>query len=342
MTVKATAYRLCKAVIASKLREELQALIHDLNVSSDASGRPGRGQFGYAARRQGANLLGYLIVDQERARIASGPLPMLIPPLADQERQLLANVHAELLALNHACIETIISARPALQNALNPYSEVIPLTAVGTVQADSRMISEVLVQEMVGEFAKHAAIGTLTSTPAAVVGNLDERAIYPTVISLLQLIAQAGPGHVPTAVRNAAIAMSPSDPNRLMFYYFGAIVVLRDSLRNLNQMLYQAILADKPPILDEESVIRIEDIRSGFLGTSATLSFQPEPDTIVLEPGDLALLKQLPKSSIPLEGLLRLETLRFQHSVDFGSTYTIQTRFLDDNLSSYGPLGDPT
>ncbi len=342
MTVKDTAYKLCKSAIASEARQALQALIHELNVSSDASGRKGRGEFGYAARRQGAHLLGYLLVDQERARISSGPLPLAIPPLADSERQILGSAHAELVALNRACTEPIVSKIPAATAALDPYSAVAPLLrATATLNPSKRMIPESEVTEIALEFGKHSALQVIGATPPAFLNQLNEHSTHSAVTGLLQLIARAGTAHVPSAIHQAMFGLAPSDPNRLITCYCCALLVIRESLRNLNQILYQAILVDKPPILDEDCIVAVDDVHKNILGTSATISFQPEIDTIVLEAGDIALLKQLPNSVIPLEGLIRLETLRFQSSVDFGSTNTIQTRLLDDDLNPYGPLAQP-
>jgi len=333
VTITKATYTLCKSVVAAQARQELQELILKLSTSAGSSD----GHFGYLARRQGCQLLGFLIVEQERATISLGSLPVFILPLADSERMLFRSAHAEITHLNQLCVEPVLSRWPATRLALDPYSQHVQLAESPKANPAKRLLSEVERAELTQAFVQHSGVRAILETPAALVGQLDDNQIRAAVLSLLGLIHQAGVGHVPSAIEQLAFQAPRNHPQRGVTRFFVALLSVRESLRSLNQMIYQAILADRVPVLDEDAVISVSDTHGNVLGTSAVIAFQPDADTIVLEPGDIALVKPIANYH-SLDGLARLEDLRFEHSRDYGSTYTVSTRLLDNDLSPFGNL----
>jgi hypothetical protein len=335
VSITTLAYSLCKTVVKAPVREELRDLIGSLNVSSSQGGVD-RSQFGYVAARQQCQVLGYLVVDQERGRIEAGPLPLVIPPLSDTERELLGSAQAEIVSLNQQCVEAVVSRWPVVRTALDPYSDR-PTLALSTNLGPKRIFNDEKVAALAEEFARHSDIRAILSARSDLVGLYDANTTHQAVRTLLGLIRQAGAGHVPSAIKQTVFQLPHNHPQRAVTQYLAALMSVRESLRNLDQMVYQAILADKPPIMDEDSIIAMSGTHGDVLGTSSVITYQPDESTFLLEPGDLAVVKQIPNYTL-FGGLVQVEDLRFSHSINYGSTNTVTVRLLNEDLSPFGRL----
>ena len=123
MTIVEAAYKLCKSIVVCPARVPLQALIYELNhtLASQPAGYADRATFGYMARQQRSQFLGYLLIDQERAEITKAPSPRNVPPLTDPERALLLAAHSQIEALNQLALEPFLLLFPRAKRATNPY-----------------------------------------------------------------------------------------------------------------------------------------------------------------------------------------------------------------------------
>ena len=125
MSILGEAYKLCKAVQESPSRAMVKNLLeslnsvpqHDLNTEQD------RSHFGYIARQANAQILGYLMVDQERDKLNQGPYPVRVPPLKDDERRILSGVHGKIADLNKRCTLPIIDNLPEYAKLIDPYNQ---------------------------------------------------------------------------------------------------------------------------------------------------------------------------------------------------------------------------
>jgi hypothetical protein len=71
MNIKTETYNICKEIKKIELRNQVKDLINELNKSSeqDRGTDNDRSYYGYVARNQNAQFMGYLLVDEKREEI---------------------------------------------------------------------------------------------------------------------------------------------------------------------------------------------------------------------------------------------------------------------------------
>lgn len=114
MSIRDNAYALCRVISAAPARKPLADLIRSFN-SRD---------IGYYGHQQFAQILGYLIVEQNRSQLSQNPMMSVdISSLPENEHYILAGAHAQIAELNRRCVEPLLSAFPERALSVDPYSQ---------------------------------------------------------------------------------------------------------------------------------------------------------------------------------------------------------------------------
>ena len=103
-------------------------------------------------------------------------------------------------------------------------------------------------------------------------------------------------------------------------------------------MVYQAVIEDKVPVLDVNNIVHLQNLRTSDAGRGIAVVFQPDARVMHVEPGEVLLLKKVPKA-IQAEGLLTADMVS-SHFDENGSTTTVNGRLVRDTLDPYGYLAE--
>lgn len=116
-----------------------------------------------------------------------------------------------------------------------------------------------------------------------------------------------------------------------------AVVALKCSLVNLDQLIYQEFQHDKLPVLDGDCVFHVSD---GWhsVGHYAVMRAIPTESTAFLEPGDLVLAKVPLREDRIINNLYWLGGLQVSWSQDTGQECEYHMRRVDENLNCYEGL----
>jgi len=249
MGIRADAYQLCKTAMNSSSREQVKDLVHKLNGT----------YFGYVARKQNAQVLGYLMVDQERETLGKAPLPEPIPPLGDAERQLLNRVHMQIVHLNRQCAVRLTTVLHRCSRAVDPYNTLQYNAPVDTSQVD--ILTSEAINTMARSFHAHPAIAAVLKSPEPIVSKLTETQYTTSVLGFTDGLLREGVSHTPQDLTQIAFTEGHHSNHRLAARHLIALMCVRASIATLDQLVYQAILSNKLPVLTEDNIIEIGGLR---------------------------------------------------------------------------------
>lgn len=124
-------------------------------------------------------------------------------------------------------------------------------------------------------------------------------------------------------------------------YYTGklirSLIVLRDSIFNVNQFLYQALRYEQPIIFNKNNVFANEGLHQNWLGEVIYLKVQPIAKEVYLRPGD-AVLVSLNLGDSLKDGFYRIEQINIFESSDFGLSIKFGLRKINENMVCYPQL----
>lgn len=332
MSIKSAAYQLVKAVQRSPLRDELRGIIRSLNVTTDAEREAGRdrSQFGYHARKQRIQLLGYLVVDAQRER-----LPFPLPYLDQHEKNLIGAFQREILDLNSRCMHLLLKDTAIPPAALDPYNQyryAVPDRLEGV-----QFLSESELDAMVAEFAGHGGIAQARRTLPPHLSQIPERRYFEDVLRLVAGLEAGGVHDAPDELVRVALHSPANAVERTALQHVAAVASVRASLQVLDQMLYQGLMDDRLPVINEDNLIKVVQRNSNVIGNGLTVVHVMDEKVGHVEPVDLILvLGEVFNSDHSFLGIAH--GCRFSFSHDMGTTGEISMRLLDDDLNPYPGL----
>lgn len=324
MSIRDEAYGLCKAIGISPARK----LVHDLILSLK------NGMLEYYGHEEHAQFLGYLMVDQERARFAEGPHPLQIPPLKDEQRQLLAAIHNRIVQLNKQCVSPLVDALPLCAKAVDPYNLYDYKVPSEFIEID--LLKPEDTSSLVRSFHAHSQIATVIESSKAVSSDITEDGYKDDVLKMTNELYGEGPLKTSEWLDRIFHYESKTSPYRTFVRHLAALASIRESLRTLNQLIRQKISFDKLAKLDEDNIITHGPYVLSTAGIP--IVYQNAGYMFVAEKDDLILAKNMALTSRPLQ-LWRIEKLD-PAIIAFppGEPRYVELRAIDENLNPYGSL----
>ncbi len=325
MSIKERAYGMCKDVRASLSRPTLKAVLAGLDA----------GQFGYLARNQNIQFLGYLMVDKKRSAIENGPFPIQIPPLAQEDLSILETAHSELVLLNRRCISPLVDQLKLSEAIVDPYNRYEYSLPSGT--ADASFASAEATDAVVSSFKNHPALSIAIDSRLPQMSMVSKEQYVKSMLTFDEILNRVGVFHAPKELTDMMRGESHNSPGRIVTRHFIALVCIRASLSILDQMVFQAILRDKPAFFSEENVIAIKKSASNLVSRGLAITYQPTEETLFVQCTELVLVK-LKGLGMESAELWRVEAIQSEFSQDFGEQITIDLRNVDDNLNPFAAL----
>ena len=327
MSIREEAELLCRAVRESPAREGLRDLLWGLNVSSD-----GRSGFGLPARRERAQVLGYLMVNQERAALEAA-FPQNIPSLTEEELSLLAGTHREIVGLNRRCVSALVEALPHCNRAVDPYNRYQYDELLG----EAGLLREEEVARVADAFRRHPAAAAAVETAPGESAGLFADNFMQAVWQMEESLIEAGPHRTPEELWRAHTSEPEGSGLRRRLRHLGALLCVRDSLYNLDQLVYHAILGDGLFTLDDENLTHLSPISANLTGRGLLATYLPPRGIHLTECNDLVRV-DCRFGDERLDWLCRVEAHCDEPSPSFGEGERMDLRTLDESLNSYGSL----
>ncbi len=342
MSIRRAAYDLCKSVWSSAIRVDAQTTIRNLNTATEEQQRTGnhRASFGQAARHLRAQLMGYLFVHRDKERLENNYPPLRgTAGLTEGEKRILDTAHRQLEELNKKCTSRLVELDPNCGPAVNPYFKYgyqIPEDVENVPLFDVQ-----LADTLVDSFRKHPAISVALESGEKFRAAVPE-AQRPSVTDIAQAVLNlekgllvAGPLHAPRQLWELLVAQRPGAPNQAWLDYCCALTCINASLATLDELLYQAIISNRLPTLDDDSIIDIGNVVGTWASTGFTIKYQPTEESGF---GNLGLILVKAEIIDRRFDLCRVEAVEVRVSEEFGDTVDITVREIDENLNPYSHL----
>ena len=324
MSIRSDAYAMCKNVWDSPSRGRLQSVIKKLQAS----------EFGYLARGQHAQMLSFLVIDQRKPELEKKIQPLHIIPLEDEDRILLSKTHKNIVQLNIRCIAPLATELPQCIKAIDPYRK---FKYEITETPDGDIISEEVLAKMASSFHEHPAIKAVIQSVKSSVNKMTEEKYIEAVSIFYGTLIKAGVYNAPNDIINIMLGQSKNSLQRTIARHITALTCIQASLSVLDQLVYQAILSNKLPLLDENNIIEIGQMSNNLVGNGLSVIYQPGKQLFMADICDIVLIKS-ENLYLPLGQLWQVEALHHEYSQEFGSNEELTLREVDENLNPFSHL----
>ena len=332
-SVVAAAMALCKGVVASPARGDIRTLLRDLDVSTHSDGRPGRGEFGYLARRMRLQIGGYLRVDAARTK---PDIPIgFVPSITDGERALLHGAHSAVLAMNAACIAGVATLAGGLAEAVNPYGAVSDpaVPSVALQPTASTLLPPSLVDGVASALSMTALVRAIHETPTAIRNALAPERLQEAVAQMDGSLRGAQTRQQTTEWLGIAVRTPRGRGDRILVEYIAAVTGLRCALRVLDQLVFQAMRVNHVPAVTADNLIALEGPSRSTSEIKYVATVQPTSELLVPEPGDVVFLE---RSYLPPEGSTLAEIIAVTHRMtqEAGTQIGLTLHAVDKELNT--------
>lgn len=331
MSIRSDAYQLCKSIWDSPSREDAKKAIEGINSNER------RASLGLVARQYiNAQALGYLVVDRDKSRIEQQYPPLRWSDSLDsKERQLLAAVHREISELNRLCVAPLTDKMPECTTAVDPYSQFKHQLPEDVV--DIGLLTPESMDTMAKSFHGHPAFSVALQSPREIIKTIPRDGLLKGVQALEHALTKTGPLSGPSKLATRVFSLAKDSPEGVMFRYTSALMCIRASLYILDELVYQAILTNKLPVLNENNVIEVGPLKGHIGGIGLSIFCQQDEGAERIGIG-LALVKCPFLPPRYPHDLCYVEFIQVQLSNDFGDVTEVHLRGIDENLNRFPAL----
>jgi len=333
MSLKSDTFILCKKIWELKIREPIKKLIRELNISSGTSigGERDRSNFGYIARQQIAQFLGYIIVDEKRAEIEKSPYTRVVPILSEKEIELLRKAHFILEYLDGRCTSIVTAVIPNSGKALDPYSQF-------SYSKRDFNIAEIVDQNiftlLISAFHSSDIVQNILSISPELSKKIPASEYFGAAFSFIKRLERCGVHDTPEDFKEIKYTITRDSAEYLVQKLLFSVMCLRKILTNINQLLHQAFLSDKLIVFNEDNIVDIVKYNHHHAGEGITLLIQPLGNEFLVDLGDIVLVK-CGTDPHKLDKLCMVEGISTSFNNEFGTTQVYKLRVIDDNLNPF-------
>ncbi len=337
MTIFKATNNLCKVIQKLPIREKVKNIFNDLiSTGREVS-------LGSIASELNRQFLGYLIANhranKQRVNVDLYQHEPLIDLLSTEEVNIFKEIHQHILIINKN-ICSLENFLPNAQSSISPYSDYnfSPAASNPTKFMFEERMDKAL-NDLQIQFQNHPSIEVIqdcinhVSWPEDEDINIDEAYFIKYV-----LIYHEGIIRETLFNDNWIEALLFNRSNFYRSRLMRSLIVLRDSISNIDQFIYQAIRYEKPLILNRDNVFQQDyRIKPNWVGDIIYLRVQPREKEMYSKRGEFV------RVSLELEdwlkdGFYRIEQMNFSDSSDFGSSIIFGLRLIDENMVCYPNL----
>lgn len=327
------AHDLCREIQKSEGRERLQDIFTQRSTRTGNFGM-NREHVEYRWRIEHAQFLTPLILNQEREQLSQMPFSDDVMVAFDEATlDFVRATHEQIVGFNASIVRQLVNHLPNCNLALDPYTEKWPLQPLQRL-LEYRPLSDAALTKIANQLEKHPAILYLLSCAPQMVSASAE-VVNATIRRMEEQLRGAGAMNSGKGYENLITQLPLSSPQRNLLIFSSALVSIRGILRVLNQLIYQAILDEKPPILNQENVFSIK-FTFHATGKGGDLQYQPdEMSGLLCEPMDIFLLKSIPGHGLGIDNLCEVASSGFNFGQETGMNQRALVRLLDENLCPF-------
>ncbi len=335
MAIQKTTNNLCKLIQSFPLKKKVQEIFSHL----DKSGREVR--LGTIASQINRQFLGYLLANHSlKEQKQNTYISPNIHLLSLEELNILDQVHNLLLYITDA-ICVLDNLLPNAQLSINPYSDyncILNKYKLLDSETELKLISDTL-NVLKTNFTNHPSIYIIEDclmNLSGVESSIGSEELLNCVLNYRQAIIN---NSLTDITRNLELELF--NQQDLKTYYMGrlirSLIVLRDSIFNVNQFLYQALRHEKPMILNRDNVFANEGLHRNWVGEVIYLKVQPIAKEAYSRPGDVVLVS-LKLGDLLKDGFYRIDKINISESSNFGLSITFFLREINENMICYPQL----
>ena len=246
-------------------------------------------------------------------------------------RVLLKKAHHIIKTLNDLLVLPIIKTSPALSGALNPYS----IFSYPSYQYDiNEIVDPEIFKGLINAFANSAPVRNILNTPDSLRNQISSENYLTSSLMFIDKIGKYGVHDAPQDFHELKQNIKVRSAETFVVNIIFSVICLRKIISIIDQIIFQAFLTDKLPILNENNIIKILKQNSHMVGDGLTLLIQAVGSEIFSPPGDLMLVK-LQANNHNIDKLCLVERASLNFSRDFGNTAEFGLRALDEQLNPY-------
>lgn len=116
---------------------------------------------------------------------------------------------------------------------------------------------------------------------------------------------------------------------------FMSMISARKVISNIDQLIYQALLKDKPVVLNLDNVVKIKNHNYHAISEGLSLVVQPISDELFTDINDILLVDIKGVEHLNIHKWCTVEGSQMSMSKETGCTKTFNLRVLDENLNPF-------
>jgi hypothetical protein len=270
-----------------------------------------------------------LIADYKRKEIER-QFNCLVPNLTVEQYKLLTKLHKEFLNIDEK-ITKLLPNNLIHKSVLNPYS-MYESIVIKEDDFNSSLFTDEILDKLKNAFRKHKGFQEIGKIPVGIYSELNKissEKVENIICFFTDRLYKAGATHFPDDMLDA-LRNAKRDNTLVPLKYFISLMCIRESIRVLNQLIYQSFLQDKLPVYNEDNLIKIESA-SHFGGKGFSLIAQ---HTYNVKPKDLVLIID-PYEEKPLPILCQAESVTINFNIEFGNYEDLKLRVIDKDLNPF-------
>jgi len=286
--------------------------------------------YGQAARQLRVQLYGYLIADQERDNFT-----IKLESVDNETLGLLSGVHAEIVRINTRCCAPIIKEIPKAKISVDPYNK---FEYRGSHKETApKLFQGIDVDRLVEEFHKHPAIGVALKSYREAGEHIEGNHFLSDVLNYETELLSVGPLNQPSWFDEFQKAPAERRVHNLLMF---GLLCFRDSLRNFNQLIFQALYLERLTILNDGNMVDLSPTYSNRSGRGVGVVFQTTDldfleEILLMDINEIVLVDGAYGTKDKTLG--RVESMK-KPLMKAQEPCIVKMRLLDENLNAYPSL----
>lgn len=261
-TLRSAVFSLCKVVKEKAAAKEIAELVYNLSVPIESKETGEKcpnphGNLGYLAQRSNCEFQGYLFFDDNADEIEL-PIYLKAGHLSKAERVLIEKGHKTITRVLEMCLCDIKQESTVAAEVINPYSQ---LKKVNLVQAEETLLTDEEIQPVVSAFKRGAVYRALLDSKFThICQQIGVKNLQASMKALAKEIRDSLGEDASQSMKELTLRLrSHVNPESdIVIAYIILMYALRESLKQICQLLYKAICGGDLFVLNNDNIINIE------------------------------------------------------------------------------------
>ena len=276
-------YDLTKKISNSNIKKEFDKIIPAFCIDGGS-----KSVYNQMTIARGHQFLSFFITEKYKEE-AFEKIKMIIPLLDKDEKRCFGRCHSYLKYLNKELCKEIILKYKVLEQALDPYSDILVIPEEESIED---IKDEINIGLLIDSFKKTIAYKNIINYHGVDISKIPANQFLEFFVLINKEIKEL---EIKKSVSRDTerIIMQISNPNNKgLIKFMFSVASIRYMMMYMNQLIYQKFGDDKLFVIDENNLITYNTY-SNLLGKGIIALTQPSPLEFLIEPGDLILFSGL-------------------------------------------------